>query len=134
MHTSAVIRFLLEHVWANKPEQHTDEFSHPADFQEYRHRIGGLLLLPKSFNAIYGDLPYDQKLPHYNTQNLFARSLHLGSYDHNPGFREYVKRTGLPFGPHERFKRADLDHRQALYREIAEQISDPARLEREATS
>ena len=47
----------IEHIWANHPERHTDEFAHPSDFQEYRNRIGGLLLLPKSFNASYGDLP-----------------------------------------------------------------------------
>lgn len=122
----------IEHVWANKPEQHTDEFSHPADFQEYRHRIGGLLLLPKSFNASYGDLPYDQKLPHYNGQNLLARSLHTACYDHNPGFLSYIERTGHPFHPHESFKRADLDERQDLYRRIAEQVWDPERLQHEA--
>ena len=57
----------------------------PADFAEYRNRIGGLLLLPKSFNASYGDLTYAEKLPHYNTQNLLARSLHPQCYEHNPG-------------------------------------------------
>lgn len=36
----------VEHVWADKPERHTEEFPHPADFNEYRNRIGGLLLLP----------------------------------------------------------------------------------------
>lgn len=124
----------IEHVWANKPEQHTDEFSHPADFQEYRHRIGGLLLLPKSFNASYGDLPYEKKLPHYNGQNLLARSLHPAGYEHNPGFRSYIERTGHPFHPHESFKRADLDERQDLYRRIAEEVWNPERLQREAVS
>jgi hypothetical protein len=124
----------IEHVWANKPERYLEEFSHQADFQEYRHRIGGLLLLPKSFKASYGDLPYDQKLPHYNSQNLLARSLHPASYEHNPGFHRYVENTEAPFRPHEVFKRADLDQRQALYREIAEEICNPARLEREANT
>ena len=119
-------------MWANKPERHTDEFPHPADFYDYRHRIGGLLLLPKSFNASYGDLPYDQKLPHYNGQNLLARSLHTAGYDHNPGFLKYVERNSLPFESHEQFKRADLDKRQDLYRRVADEIWDPARLEREA--
>ena len=49
--------------------------SHPADFAEHRNRIGGLLLLPKAFNASFGDLAYENKLPHYNSQNLLARSL-----------------------------------------------------------
>ena len=48
----------VEHIWADHPERHADEFSHPADFQEYRNHLGGLLLLPKSFNASYGDLAY----------------------------------------------------------------------------
>ena len=26
----------VEHVWANHPERHKDEFEHPADFAEYR--------------------------------------------------------------------------------------------------
>ena len=124
----------IEHVWANKPERHTDEFPHPADFGEYRNRIGGLLLLPKSFNSSYGKLPYNEKLPHYNGQNLLARSLHPASYDHNPGFLRYIEQTELPFRPHAEFKRAYLDARQELYREIAEQIWDPKRLEQEAAS
>ena len=49
-------RYEVEHIWANHPERHTDEFAHPSDFAEHRNRIGGLLLLPKSFNASYGDL------------------------------------------------------------------------------
>lgn len=124
----------IEHVWADKPERHADEFSHPADFNEYRNRIGDLLLLPKSFNASYGALPYEDKLAHYNGQNLLARSLNPASYDHNPGFRKYIERSKLPFVPHESFRRADLDARQDLYRRIAEDIWDPARLESAAAS
>jgi hypothetical protein len=29
-------RYEVEHIWADHPERHTDEFSHPADFGEYR--------------------------------------------------------------------------------------------------
>jgi hypothetical protein len=36
----------IEHIWSNHPEQHTDEFTHPTDFEEYRNRIGDLVLLP----------------------------------------------------------------------------------------
>ena len=55
----------VEHIWANHPERHEDEFAHPNDFTEYRNRIGGLLLLPKSFNASYGDKTYADKREHY---------------------------------------------------------------------
>lgn len=118
-------RYEVEHIWADKPERHTDEFSHPNDFRDYRHRFGGLLILLKSFNASYGALPYEEKLPHYNTQNLLARSLHPQCYQHNPGFLRFVKESGLPFQPHKEFKKADLDDRQDLLRRLAERIWNP---------
>jgi hypothetical protein len=121
-------RYEVEHVWAAKPDRYVDEFPHEADFYEYRNRIGGLLLLPKSFNASYGALPYEEKLDHYNSQNLLARTLHSQCYEHNPGFLAFRERSGLPFHPHDRFRRADLDERQVLYTRIAERIWDPQQL------
>jgi hypothetical protein len=118
----------VEHIWADHAERHTDEFDHPADFAEHRNRIGGLLLLPKSFNASYGDLTYTEKLPHYNTQNLLARSLHPQCYEHNPGFIRFNEASGLPFTPMATFKKADLEARGVLYRSLAEKIWDPAHL------
>lgn len=124
----------VEHIWADHPEDHVDEFSHPADFEEYRNRIGDLLLLPKSFNASYGDLSYTEKLKHYLKQNLLAQSLHEDAYKRDPGFVRFVKESGLLFRPHTEFKKADLDERQTLYRCLAEKIWSPARLEQEAVS
>ena len=121
----------VEHIWANHPERHTDEFEHPADFADYRNRIGGLLLLPKSFNASYGDLSYKEKREHYNSQNLLARSLHEKAYDRNPGLLKFQRESGLPFKPHETYKKHDLDTRQELYRQIADQIWNPDLLRRE---
>src|SRR5262249_25572840 len=112
----------IEHVWADHPERHSDEFAHPSEFQEYRNRIGGLLLLPKSFNASYGDLPYAEKRAHYDSQNLLARSLHEKAYDHNPGFRRFIETSGLRFRAHVDFRKADLDARQELYRRFADLI------------
>ena len=124
----------IEHVWANHADRHVDEFSHASDFQEYRSRLGGLLLLPKSFNASYGDLPYKPKREHYLTQNLLAQSLHDGAYDHNPGFKRFIAESGLPFRAHAEFKKADLDARQKLYLSLAERIWSPDRLDVEAKS
>jgi hypothetical protein len=121
-------RYEVEHIWADHPERHTEEFPHPADFAEHRNRIGGLLLLPKSFNASYGDLTYAEKLPHYNSQNLLARSLHPQCYEHNPGFLHFKEQSGLPFVPHAEFKKADLESRSQLYRRISERIWNPADL------
>jgi len=124
----------VEHIWADKPDRHKDEFSHPNDFQEYRNYLGGLLLLPKKFNASYGALPYNQKLEHYNTQNLLVRSLHPLSYDHNPGFTNFINESGLPFKPHTQFKKADVNERHELYRQIALKVWDPNLLKKELTS
>ena len=118
----------VEHIWADHPDRHTDEFAHPNDFSEYRNRIGDLLLLPKSFNASYGDNTYEQKLEHYFGQNLLAQSLHENAYEHDPGFRRFRDESGIPFQPHSEFRKADLNLRQELYREIAERVWAPERL------
>jgi hypothetical protein len=121
-------RYEVEHIWANKYERHTDEFPNEHDFSEHRNRVGGLLLLPKSFNGSYGALTYDEKLPHYLGQNLLAKSLHPECYTHNPGFVGFVQRSGLPLKPHPHFKKADLEDRQALYRKLAEEVWSKQRL------
>jgi hypothetical protein len=121
----------VEHIWANQPQRHKDEFEHPTDFAEYRNRIGGLLLLPKRFNASYGDKTYAKKCEHYFGQNLLAQSLHEKAYSHNPGFSKFRKESGLKFRAHEEFKKADLDARQELYREIAQRIWSPENLRKE---
>lgn len=121
-------RYEVEHIWSNHPVRYADEFAHAADFAEYRNRIGGLLLLPKSFNASYGALSYEDKLPHYNAQNLLARSLNSQCYEHNPGFLRFKEQSGLSFVPMDGFKKTDLETRSLLYRQIAELIWNPADL------
>ena len=118
-------RYEVEHIWANHWEQHADEFTHSADFAQLRDRIGDLLLVPKKFNASYGDLTYAEKLPHYLSQNLLARSLHKQCYEHNPGFEQFVTSSGLPFQEHPEFKKDDIEKRSLLYRKIAEKIWNP---------
>lgn len=61
MANGAKARYDVEHVWANHPERHTDEFNHEADIARHRNRIDDLLLLPKQFNASYNDDPYEKK-------------------------------------------------------------------------
>ena len=117
----------VEHIWADHWEQHKDEFIHEADFAEYRNRFGALLLLPKTFNASYGDLPYGKKLPHYLKQNLLAQSLNLEAYDHNPPLRKLIQ-AGLSFKGHAEFKKPDIEIRQKLYTAIANQVWNSNRL------
>lgn len=122
--------FEVEHIWPNHPEDFRDEFPHKADFEDYRNRLGCLLLLPKTFNASYRDKPYEGKLEHYFGQNGLAKSLHPRAYEHHPGFASFIREQGLPFRAHERFTKTELDARQALYHRIAERIWDVSWLDR----
>lgn len=116
----------VEHIWADKFERHADEFGHESEFHDFRNKIGGLLLLPKKFNASYGDLTYAEKRPHYNGQNILARTLCDEAYERNPGLRQFIDRTGVPLRPHSEFKKADLEARQALYLDLAKRVWDPS--------
>ena len=84
--------FEIEHIWANHPEQHPELPSEQA-FADQRNKFGGLLLLPKDFNASYGDKPYADKLEHYFGQNLLAKSLHPTLLRDNPTFLRLARST-----------------------------------------
>jgi uncharacterized protein with ParB-like and HNH nuclease domain len=122
---AAKVRYEVEHIWADHPEQHAAEFPQTHSFVEHRNLIGGLLLLPKSFNASYSDDPYEKKQPHYLTQNLLARSLHPQCYEKNPGFIRFIKETDLPFKSYDSFTKASNLERYELYRQIAKLIWNP---------
>ena len=101
-------KYEIEHIWANHPENHADEFSHGFEFELYRNRIGGLLLLPKEITDSYSDLPYIEKHKYYAGHNLLARSLHDQIYELNSGFREFCEAQCLKFKPHLKFKKKDF--------------------------
>ncbi len=123
----------VEHIWADHWEQHKDEFAHQSDFDEYRNRLGGLLLLPKTFNASYGDLPYAKKLPHYLKQqnNLLAQSLNPNACDRNPPLKKVIQ-AGLPLVGFSEFRKAEIEARQKLYVAIAKRVWNPDRLKEAA--
>ncbi|MHA3098322.1 DUF262 domain-containing protein [Acinetobacter brisouii] len=114
--------FEVEHIWADKFSRHKDEFEQEHEFQNYRNRLGGLVLLPRGTNQSYGDLPYEDKHPHYIKENLLVKSLCPLAYENNPNFLNLNKRMNQAFQPHAVFKKQDVDDRQQLYRAICEQI------------
>lgn len=118
----------IEHLWANHFERHTDEFAHAQEFSAHRNRVGGLVLLPKKINASLNDKAYSDKLEHYQSENLLARSLHPMCYVHNPGFLKLKAETGLPFKAFTEFKKANFDERFSLYKGIAELLWSADRL------
>ena len=122
------IKYDIEHIWANHPELHEEEFDHEYDFQEYRDRIGGLLLLSPKRNKNFSDRSYEEKLEDYLKENLLAQSLHERIYQRNPDFQKFIQRSRLEFRPCSNFKKADLDGRQELYQQLAKRIWNPERL------
>ena len=116
----------IEHIWANFRARYP-EYTNDADFDGARNRFGGLLLLPKDFNASYGPMPYDQKVVHYAGQNLLARSLHPNCYDHNPSFKGLMARHALPCQAYpDAFSSTAMLERQELYRQLCELVCAPA--------
>lgn len=112
----------VEHVWADKFDEHRDEFEQQHEFDAYRNRIGDLLLLPQGTNQSYGAQPYSKKLAHYLKENLFAKSLNPQTYENNPNFLAMSERLGIPFRAHEVFAKKDINERQALVQRICEVI------------
>lgn len=121
--------FEVEHILADNFEQHNEDYESEEQFQEHRNRVGGLLLLPKDFNASYGAMPYQDKVEHYNVQNSLARSLNPMAYKNNPTFIRCYKNHELAFKPYESaFSKSEISERQSLYQALAEIVWDPERL------
>jgi uncharacterized protein with ParB-like and HNH nuclease domain len=114
--------FEVEHIWADKFTEHKDEFEQEADFQEYRNRIGALVLLPRGTNQSYGAKPYPEKLNHYIKENLLVQSLCSLTYVNNPNFLTMKNKLGLPFKSHDAFLKMDIADRLNLYQAICESI------------
>lgn len=108
----------VEHIWSNKFNEHLDEFSDEGQFASRRNTIGDLLLLPKSFNASYGDMQYKNKVKKYIEQNILAQSLNDGKYKNNPGFIDFKNQSKLKFKAYADFKNYSITERTNLYREI----------------
>jgi uncharacterized protein with ParB-like and HNH nuclease domain len=120
--------FEIEHIWANHPEQHP-EFPSEQEFADQRNRFGGLLLLPRDFNASYGDKPYSEKVEHYFGQNLLARSLHSRCYANNPTFVSLMNDGEIRSAPiMGEFTVESFRQRETLYERICEAVWDPGAL------
>lgn len=121
--------FEIEHIWADHFDRHKDEFINQGDFNDIRNLIGDLVLVPKGINQSLNDMDYAEKIIYYIKENLLTQSLHKQAYERNPGFISFVQRSGLPFRPHEEFKKDDILTRTKLYKQICEQIWSIDRLD-----
>jgi uncharacterized protein with ParB-like and HNH nuclease domain len=121
-HSPGTKPYEVEHIWANKFDEHRDEFEQQHEFDTYRNRIGDLVLLPKGTNQSYGAMTYEEKIEHYLKENLLVKSLHPKAYENNPNFLGMARKLGVAFTPHKAFAKADIDERQALIQSICEVI------------
>ncbi|MER6531667.1 DUF262 domain-containing protein [Streptomyces sp. NPDC001508] len=121
--------FEIEHIWANQFERFQPQTHTRAEFDSQRNRLGALLLLHKSDNASYQDLPYPQKVDYYHRQNHLAASLHVKHRERNPRFGAFIKEHRLDglFRPYVEFTKKDIATRQQLYQRLCEIIWSDSR-------
>ena len=115
-------QFEIEHIWADKLDEHTNEFDQRGDFQEWRNTIGALLLLPQGTNQSFSSDKYEDKLEHYIKENTYAQTLHPTYYSKNPNFLKSETVKLLGFQSHPNFKMRDIEERQQLVQRICEQL------------
>lgn len=108
----------VEHIWSDHFEQHKDEFPDQNSFSLARNNLGDLLVLPKTFNASYGDAKYETKVEQYFSQNILAQSLNEKKYKNNPGFIKFKDSTSLDFKSYDHFKYSAIIERAELYKNI----------------
>jgi hypothetical protein len=112
----------IEHIWADKFEEHQDEFEQENDFIRWRNSMGALLLLPKGTNQSFGSDDYSEKLTHYYRENTFAQTLNPSFYESNPNFLNNSVVRLLRFEPHPNFKKDDILKRRDLVKRICEHL------------
>lgn len=111
----------IEHIWADNMDYHGDEFKQLTDFDNWRNKVGALLLLPNGSNQSYGDKTFEDKMPHYIKENVLAKALCPLNYENNPNFMNVIK-MGLPFKSYSSFKKADIEDHTKLYIALSNQI------------
>jgi uncharacterized protein with ParB-like and HNH nuclease domain len=118
----------IEHIWADDHTPYKGQFPDESDFQEWRNHVAGLVLLPADVNRSYQAKPYEEKVPHYAKQNMYAASLAASAYEHQPQFAAFCKAKELPFKPYEKFGKEEHAERRELVLALAERIWSPERL------
>lgn len=115
-------QFEIEHIWADKFEEHRDEFDQKGDFQNWRNSIGALILLPQGTNQSFNSDKYEDKIEHYLKENTYAQTLHQVYYSKNPNFLKSEVIKSLAFKAHTQFKKDDIFERQQLVQRICENL------------
>lgn len=115
-------QYQIEHIWGDKFEEHTDEFDQITVFQEWRNKIGALILIPVGTNQSYSSDIYDIKKEHYLKENTYAQTLHPNFYHKNPNFLKSELLSEIGFESHTNFKKEDIIKRTEIVQHICEKI------------
>lgn len=116
--------FEIEHIWADKFEEHKNEFEQITDFQTWRNNIGALILLPQGTNQSFNSDKYADKREHYIKENTYAQTLHEKYYEKNPNFIKSEQAKDIGFTAHKSFYKLDIEERNKVVQRICEQIWD----------
>ena len=115
-------QFEIEHIWADKFEEHKDEFDQENEFQKWRNSLGALILLPQGTNQSFSSDKYGEKITHYLKENTYAQTLNANYYTKNPNFLRSEVIRSLDFKAHTQFKKDDIVDRQKLVKRICEKL------------
>lgn len=115
-------QFEIEHIWANKFEQHRDEFDQEKVFEKWRNSIGALILLPQGTNQSFSSGRYEEKIDKYLRENIFAQTLHPSFYSKNPNFIKSEAIKNYEFQAHPTYMKIDITERIRVVERICKKI------------
>lgn len=110
----------VEHILPDDFETYRAYFHDEEDFQNNRRKFGNLLLLTQDKNRSYKDMPYDERVKCYLTDNILAQAMNEAAYQNHPHFLTLAER--YPFQPFEVFQKEGIHARQELYHALAKDI------------
>lgn len=113
----------IEHVLADRYDLYGAGFDNETDFEDYRAKIGNLVLLTYEKNRSYGDDPVSSKVVHYLNDNPLAASFNPVYYSNNPAFLSSFKNK-YGFKPYDQMGKQEILERSSLYEAMAKDIWD----------
>jgi len=112
----------IEHILGISDEN-KELFVSEDEFDEYRNKLGGLVLLNNRVNISLGNKSYLNKLKGYEGKGtLYAYTLMENFYQNNPNFRDFQSKYNLNFKHYDEFKKFEIEERHQLLFELVKII------------
>lgn len=120
--------FDIEHIIPDNYYLFTDIYSSPQEFSNWRNHIASLLLLPTDVNRSLQAKSFEEKVVHYEKQNIYAASFGGKIYQHQPQFIKFKEINGFPFKTFDKFNKAEQLERRKLVEALVNKIWSPNRI------